>query len=491
VSSPTAPDSSVATLGNVGARWATIALLALFVSVCAVGLATGSLAHVDEYRTAERSREMLLDLPGLTVHENFEPSFQKPPLQYWLTALTLRWIPDPELATRVWSLVFGVLLLMATAWLTHECAPEWPWSAPLAVGLLIACDFIVESSRMAMLDMGMMFFTVASLAAVVAARRDARYWLVGGALASLGLLQKAPVALAAFFVATLWTAASKGRRRAFTESPWPLRGWYAALGFGLLWPAIQFLQFGPPYVSEFFGTQMVDRFSTMHRNQDPLLYLRLLFDHWQLLAVVTIAAVIATVLVPRLRLREPAVMLALWSLVGLGFVTLSSFRSSRYVVVPIPTLAVVTALACASLPRGRRRTIGATALALMAAATFVHQTWIAPDFYRTHERGRGSYVKRIAKAIGRTAAPDDTVVLVRRSGLTPARLLFYGELNRPVTVIPAKHPERLLEVPLPVQGVVHRNDLEGLLEVAPNLKRHTSYGRLVHWSLDGMPHAPE
>src|SRR4051794_23022004 len=48
----------------------------------------GILSYPDELLTAERSREMLL-LGRDTVHFNFHPSFAKPPLQYWLTSLTL------------------------------------------------------------------------------------------------------------------------------------------------------------------------------------------------------------------------------------------------------------------------------------------------------------------------------------------------------------------------------------------------------------------
>ena len=42
----------------------------------------------DEMLTAERSRELLL-LGRSEVHFNFRPSFQKPPLQYWLTSFSL------------------------------------------------------------------------------------------------------------------------------------------------------------------------------------------------------------------------------------------------------------------------------------------------------------------------------------------------------------------------------------------------------------------
>jgi 4-amino-4-deoxy-L-arabinose transferase-like glycosyltransferase len=55
----------------------------------------------DELLTAERSRKMLL-LDRLEVHFNLAPSFQKPPLQYWLTSFTLPRLENRTLAVRIW-----------------------------------------------------------------------------------------------------------------------------------------------------------------------------------------------------------------------------------------------------------------------------------------------------------------------------------------------------------------------------------------------------
>ena len=48
----------------------------------------GIMWNTDELLTAERTREMLMTEPWV-VHYNFHRSFEKPPLQYWLTSLTL------------------------------------------------------------------------------------------------------------------------------------------------------------------------------------------------------------------------------------------------------------------------------------------------------------------------------------------------------------------------------------------------------------------
>src|SRR5437588_12745897 len=61
----------------------------------------------DELLTAERSRAMLLRGRG-EVHSNFNPSFQKPPWQYWLTSLTLPRFNNRTLAVRIWPQCYCV-----------------------------------------------------------------------------------------------------------------------------------------------------------------------------------------------------------------------------------------------------------------------------------------------------------------------------------------------------------------------------------------------
>jgi 4-amino-4-deoxy-L-arabinose transferase-like glycosyltransferase len=95
--------------------WATAAaglVLIVVVGWLAFEIPRGTLTHTDELLTAERSREMLLSDPWV-VHYNFQRSFEKPPLQYWLTALTLSRLHNRTLAVRIWPLLYGCLTMSA------------------------------------------------------------------------------------------------------------------------------------------------------------------------------------------------------------------------------------------------------------------------------------------------------------------------------------------------------------------------------------------
>src|SRR4051812_11221776 len=121
----------------------------------------GILTYPDELLTAERSREMLV-LGRDAVHFNFRPCFAKPPLQYWLTTVTLPNF-DFEYITasvRIWPLLYGILTAIAVGWLAWLLDPRRPWLIPLSVAIFVACPLFSTEAVRALLDTGLVFFTV-------------------------------------------------------------------------------------------------------------------------------------------------------------------------------------------------------------------------------------------------------------------------------------------------------------------------------------------
>src|SRR6202011_693702 len=104
----------------------------LFTAWLAFQIPRGTLAQTDELLTAERTREMLMTEPWV-VHYNFNRSFEKPPLQYWLTCLTLPRFENRSVAVRIWPLFYGALTAIALAWLVFLMKPGEPWLIPLVV----------------------------------------------------------------------------------------------------------------------------------------------------------------------------------------------------------------------------------------------------------------------------------------------------------------------------------------------------------------------
>lgn len=124
---------------------ATALLIGCVISWLSSEIPKGLLTNTDELLTAERSREMLL-LGRSSVHLNFQLSFAKPPLQYWLTTLTLSKIDNREVAVRIWPLIFGGLTACALGWLAFLLDRNRPWLILVSVALLVSCSlFLTET----------------------------------------------------------------------------------------------------------------------------------------------------------------------------------------------------------------------------------------------------------------------------------------------------------------------------------------------------------
>src|SRR5437870_13802021 len=125
-----------------------------FAGWLALEIPKGILAQTDELLTAERTREMLMTEPWV-VHYNFERSFEKPPLQYWLTSLTLPRFENRAVAVRIWPLVYGVLTAAVLGWLVFLIKPDHPWLIPLTLAILISAPLFSSESARGLLDIGL------------------------------------------------------------------------------------------------------------------------------------------------------------------------------------------------------------------------------------------------------------------------------------------------------------------------------------------------
>ena len=89
--------------------------LVLFAAVWFAALDMRALAKPDEGRYGEIGREMAVGSDWVTPRLNGIKYFEKPPLQYWATALAYRSFGVGERSARLWAVACGFLTLFATA----------------------------------------------------------------------------------------------------------------------------------------------------------------------------------------------------------------------------------------------------------------------------------------------------------------------------------------------------------------------------------------
>jgi hypothetical protein len=190
------PEHPPASTSSVISTRHQVVLWVLAVVALTAWLGSRGLNEPDETRYAEIAREMVTSGEWLMPHLNGIPHVQKPPMVYWLTAVSLKLLGPNEWAARLPSML-GAL---ATLWLTAFIAGSLfggraRWNATII--LLSSLEFYLLARTLTP-DMVMTFWITLAIAAVVQHARCQDHkrwqWLFFIAM-GLGFLTKGPMAL--------------------------------------------------------------------------------------------------------------------------------------------------------------------------------------------------------------------------------------------------------------------------------------------------------
>jgi len=173
--------------------WLKLSVLGLVLMLPTLGLRP--LCLPDEGRYAEVAREMIVTGDWITPHLNFSPHFTKPPLTYWLTAISLMVFGKNAFAARLTS----ALSLIGTAIITYLLAMELGRrrSAFIAGLILLTSIMPFAAGNLITTDMLLTFWETLAIFMLwrwYNTRPKAKAYLYG-AYAALGLafLTKGPV----------------------------------------------------------------------------------------------------------------------------------------------------------------------------------------------------------------------------------------------------------------------------------------------------------
>lgn len=309
-------------------------------------VSVGHLVHTDEFFSLERTLGFATQGDWWTVYSENEPSYKKPPMQYWLSAAAIEAGYDTVASLRAVSISFFGLTLLATAALAWALFPERHWIAPLAMLLVASSDIMWSHALSAMLDTGAVAFGIGALAAAVKAMRQPAYCWAVVAMIFFGALQKAPVGLV-FAGVYVWAFAALYRgepaaKTSLQSSHFRLGRW-VALASIFAWPAFQSLRQGENAIDNMLGTQMVSRFRPGESSQDRSVdaVLDLFIDGEWVLRSVGFAAVFLLPLITRRRDLWAMTAVVLFFLVAMFLAGGRVY--ARYTLTILPILAIATA----------------------------------------------------------------------------------------------------------------------------------------------------
>ncbi|MGO9038836.1 MAG: phospholipid carrier-dependent glycosyltransferase [Steroidobacteraceae bacterium] len=404
-------------------RWTYLGLALFLALLWFATLSLRPLFNPDEGRYAEIAREMLAGGDWVIPHLNGLAYIEKPPLQYWATALALRVFGQSEFAARFYTACCALATLLTVWFLARRLwsiAAAWRAAAMLASMML----FLVMGQLLT-LDMGLTLYLTAALAGFVLAQTGPRrpselgWMLFAWVAAALGVLSKGLVA-AAIPAAVLVSYSAWAR----DFSPW--RRLHVAWGLPLFlaiavpwhWLAARRLA---DFAQFFFVHEHLARYLTPSANREE--------PWWYFGAVLALGSVPWTLSVMRVmvlgwRRREPgggfnpSAFLWIWAWFVCIFFSLSESKLIPYILPSLPAIALLIA----SLPADvlRRDMLTTAVLTLIAAAALAMLCMFAPRFVAASDRSEYflSLTKPVAQIAALLAASGLYVLSQRRREVT-------------------------------------------------------------------------
>jgi 4-amino-4-deoxy-L-arabinose transferase-like glycosyltransferase len=407
-------------------RWLYLALAGFVVLVWLGTLSARPLFNPDEGRYAEIPREMLSTGDWIIPHLDGLAYIEKPPLQYWATAVSYRLLGE-----NVWSARFYTALcalgMIAVVWMLAQRlwdeAVAWRSAAVLA-----SLSLFVIMGQLLTLDMSLTFYMTLSLAGFLLAQREhwRRWMLLAWAAAALGVLTKGLVAAAipaaVLVLYTLVTRETGAWRRLDLKAGVPL---FLVVTVPWHWLAAGRL---PDFLQFFFIHEHLARYLTPSAGREGAVwFFGAVFLAGSLPWTIPALRVLATGWRARSGPGEfnHALFLWLWLVFVLGFFTLSDSKLIPYI---LPAMPAVALLIGASPPQTLRRDLIATATLMgLAAGVFVVAGVTLPHWFAASPRS--PYFLQLSRPllpIAAVLAISVAYAMLRRVGGVTGSAAFLG-----------------------------------------------------------------
>jgi len=339
-------------------------LLLLFAALIVVwfgNLDHRKLFHPDEGRYAEIPREMVVSGDWVTPRLNGIKYFEKPPLQYWTTALAYEAFGQAQWTSRLWAALTGLLTVL----LVYAAGVRLFGSDPGLYAALVLASSIgfIFCGRFNTLDMGLTFFLTLALVAFLFAQDDRRrargrsFWMhvawaaAAGAVLSKGLIGAVLPAGALVTYTVLTRDFAVWRRLHLVTGPLLF---VALTAPWFVWVSLA----NPEFPQFFFIHEHFQRFlTTVHYRFEPW---------WFFLPVLLLGLLPWTTLTPAALVRawrnptaaagfRPRRFVLAYATFILVFFSASSSKLAAYVLPMLPPIALLTGERLATLPASRLR----------------------------------------------------------------------------------------------------------------------------------------
>ncbi len=169
--------------------------LAVIVGISLYGVVTMPLAEPDEARYAETARQMLETGDWIVPHLEAKAFLDKPPLLYWLSAVSFRVFGVGDASARLPVFVAALCCLLIVF---HQARKLFDRdTAWISAAILASSPLFFGMEELLTMDMPLTLWTTAGMAAVwLGSRQDGKRWIqLAYGASAFGVLTKGPIAV--------------------------------------------------------------------------------------------------------------------------------------------------------------------------------------------------------------------------------------------------------------------------------------------------------
>ena len=432
--------NSTVSLDRDRSLWLLGFLLALAAAAFTIGLSDAPIERAEIY-FLDAARAMVERSDWLVPFYRGQPFYDKPPLAYWLIALSFETL-GPSLfsgrlvaALAALSTLFVTFLatrrLVATA--TREGAPGSGESAAFFATAILATSYaFVSFARLTMSDMLLTLLTLLAGVAYLRSETESQpsWLLAGGAILGLGFLTKGPIAWV-YFGALLVAFVLLERRLPKIFTSRGLAGTFLAVTIGLSWFVFVYLREGVEPLKWFFLRENLQRFAaTTYDADQPFGYYFFIYAleglPWSVLAVPAVIFAFRKESPPLLRI------LFLWSMLMLVPLSLARGKIDYYLLPLLPPLSIVIG---GYLAMGAPSARTLRVLALLAASLLIGATGFpmlpepfAPPLPTVMAMRAFFVVAALACLLSAIRPKARTVVMVCATSVLGTALFLFGSI---------------------------------------------------------------
>ncbi|HEY4744199.1 MAG TPA: glycosyltransferase family 39 protein [Desulfuromonadaceae bacterium] len=368
-----------------------VILAAAFFGPFFLFLGRAGLIEPDEGRYAEIPREMLEKADFITPTLNYVHYFEKPPLHYWLTALSFKVFGMNEFAARFAGALAGFLTVLLVY---HTARKLFGKREGLFSAVILGSTTgFVAQSRINLTDMTLTFCLSAALCCFIVAADDRErhkgpYYYLFYLFAALAVLTKGLIGLV-FPIGIIVIHLALFRRRNLLKEMRVVSGTFLFLAVTVPWFVLVSLR-NPEFPRFFFIHEHLERFlTTVHgRYQPPWFFLPVLLATMFPWSLFIVRAVAQAWKERRHADGERLVFLLIWAAVIFLFFSASHSKLVPYILPVFPPLAMLLGKMFADVTAQREQgatftweqgiLAGLLVLMTVAAALYPHVRELAP-----------------------------------------------------------------------------------------------------------------